>query len=140
MNSRNKKFFSYYKPYLGLFFADMACALVVSGTSLLLPLCANYITKNILQSGAPQALGQIYGMGAIMLALLLVHTLCNRFIDYQGHMMGSLMESDMRRELFEHYQKLSFGFFDEQKTGQLMTRLTNDLFNMSELFHHGPED
>ena len=140
MNSRNKKLFSYYKPYLGLFFADMACALVVSGTSLLFPLCANYITKNILQSSAPNALGQIYGIGAIMLALLLVHTLCNRFIDYQGHMMGSLMESDMRRELFEHYQKLSFGFYDEQKTGQLMTRLTNDSFNMSELFHHGPED
>ncbi len=75
-----------------------------------------------------------------MLVLLLVHTLCNMFVDYQGHMMGAKMESDMRRELFDHYQKLSFRFYDDQKTGQLMTRLTNDSFNMSELFHHGPED
>jgi len=140
MNSRNKKFLSYYKPYLRLFFADMACAFVVSGTALLLPLCANYITKHILENGAPNALRQIYGMGGVMLALLLVHTLCNMFVDYQGHVMGALMESDMRRELFDHYQKLSFRFYDEQKTGQLMTRLTNDSFNMSELFHHGPED
>jgi len=140
MNSRSKKFLSYYKPYMKLFLADMACAFVVSGTALLLPLCANYITKSILESGAPNALSQIYGMGALMLALLLVHTLCNMFVDYQGHVMGARMESDMRRELFDHYQKLSFGFYDEQKTGQLMTRLTNDSFNMSELFHHGPED
>ena len=140
MNSRVKKFLSYYKPYLGLFFADMACAFVVSGTALLLPLCANYITKNILQNHAPNALGQIYGMGAVMLVLLLVHTLCNMFVDYQGHMMGAMMERDMRSELFEHLQKLSFGFYDEQRTGQLMTRITNDSFDMSELFHHGPED
>jgi ATP-binding cassette subfamily B protein len=101
---------------------------------------ANYITKSILERNAPNALSQIYGMCVLMLALLLVHTLCNMFVDYQGHVMGALMESDMRRELFDHYQKLSFGFYDEQKTGQLMTRLTNDSFNMSELYHHGPED
>ncbi len=140
MNSRTRKFLSYYKPYRKLFLADMACAFVVSGTALLLPLCANFITKHILESNTPNALGQIYGMGMVMLALLIVHTLCNMFVDYQGHVMGALMESDMRRELFDHYQKLSFGFYDEQKTGQLMTRLTNDSFNMSELYHHGPED
>ena len=118
----------------------MACALIVSGTALTLPLCANYITKHILASHPQDALRHIYGIGAVMLLLLLVHVLSNMFVDYQGHMMGALMERDMRRELFEHYQKLSFGFYDEQKTGQLMTRLTNDSFNMSELFHHGPED
>ena len=140
MNSRSRKFLSYYKPYLRLFVADMACAFVVSGSALLLPLCANYITKSILENNAPNPLSRIYGIGALMLALLLVHTLCNMFVDYQGHVMGARMESDMRRELFDHYQKLSFGFYDEQKTGQLMTRLTNDSFNLSELFHHGPED
>jgi len=140
MNSRNRKFLSYYKPYLRLFLADMVCALIASGTALLFPLCANYITKNILESNVPDALNQIYGVGAVMLALLLVHTLSNVFVDYQGHMMGALMERDMRSELFEHLQKLSFAFYDEQKTGQLMTRLTNDSFDMSELFHHGPED
>ena len=145
MNSRTKKFLSYYKPYRRLFFADMACAFIVSATTLLLPLCANYITKNVLadnvfEPNAPNALNQIYGMGAVMLALIVVHTACNMFVDYQGHLMGALMERDMRSELFEHYQKLSFGFYDEQKTGQLMTRITNDSFDLSELYHHGPED
>lgn len=79
-------------------------------------------------------------VGALLLALVAVHTLCNFFVDYRGHMMGALMESDMREELFDHYHKLSFGFYDEQKTGQLMTRLTNDIFMLAELYHHGPED
>ena len=138
--SRGKKFLSYYKPYLGLFFADMACALIVSTTTLLLPLCARYITKNILEGNTPQDLNHIYLMGALMVALVGIQLLCTMFIDFQGHMMGARMESDMRSELFEHYQKLSFRFYDEQRTGQLMTRLTNDTFAMSELYHHGPED
>jgi len=140
MNSRTRKFLSYYKPYLKLFYADIACALVVSVTALLLPLCANYITKSLLNGSVPITLHQIYGMGAVMLVLLIIHVVCNMFVDYQGHMMGARMERDMRSELFDHYQKLSFGFYDEQKTGQLMTRITNDSFDMSELFHHGPED
>ena len=115
-----------------LFSADMACAFILSATTLLLPLCASYITKNILQSHSPNMLNQIYAMGAAMLGLVVIHTLCNTFVDYQGHMMGTLMESDMRLELFEHYQKLSFGFYDEQRTGQLMTRITTDLMALSE--------
>jgi len=140
LNSRSKKFFSYYKPYLGLFLADMVCAVIVSAITLILPLCVRYITKNILEANMPDMLSQIYTMGAVMLALVIVHTLCNMFVAYQGHMMGAMMESDMRHELFDHYQKLSFRFYDDQKTGQLMTRLTNDSFAMSELYHHGPED
>ncbi len=140
VSSRSKKFLSYYKPYLRLFFADLICAFIVSAITLILPLCISYITKNILIGNAPNALNQIYAVGAIMLALVVVYTVCNTFVDYQGHMMGALMESDMRSELFDHYQKLSFGFYDEQKTGQLMTRLTNDSFALSELYHHGPED
>ena len=138
--SRGKKFLSYYKPYLGLFFADIACALIVSAITLILPLCARYITKNILEGNMPHALNQIYLMGILMLALVGVQTLCTMFIDFQGHMMGARMESDMRSELFEHYQKLSFSFYDEQRTGQLMTRITNDTFALAELYHHGPED
>jgi ATP-binding cassette subfamily B protein len=140
MNSRSKKFLSYYKPYLGLFFADMACAFIVSAITLILPLCARYITKNVLEANTPNALEQIYIMGAVMLVLVIVHTVCNMFVDYRGHMMGALMESDMRRELFEHYQKLSFSFYDEQRTGQLMSRITHDLLSLSEFYHHGPED
>ena len=140
MDSRSKKFLSYYKPYLGWLSADLACAFILSAVTVILPLCVRYITKNILEGNAPDAMMQIFLMALVMLGLLLIYTLCNLFVDYQGHMMGAMMESDMRKELFEHYQKLSFGFYDEQKTGQLMTRLTNDVFWLSELYHHGPED
>lgn len=140
MNSRTRKFLSYYKPYKGLLLADMASAFVVSAVSLLFPLVINYITKNILESGSPNVINDIYTMGAVLLGLVVLHTVCNIFVDYRGHMMGAKMESDMRTELFDHYQKLSFGFYDEHKTGQLMTRLTNDIFWLSELYHHGPED
>lgn len=140
MNSRHKKFLSYYKPYLGLFFADLLCAFIVSAVTLAIPLCIRYITKELLESGVPDAANEIYLMGLVMLALVLIYVACNMFVDYRGHMMGALMESDMRRELFEHYQKLSFSFYDGQKVGQLMTRLTNDSFALAELYHHGPED
>lgn len=140
LNARSKKFLSYYTPYLGLFWTDLACALIVSATTLLLPLCTSYITKQVLAGRAPDALSQIYTMGAVMLGLVAIHTVCNMFVDYQGHTMGARMERDMRGELFEHYQKLSFRFYDEQRTGQLMTRITNDVFWLAELYHHGPED
>lgn len=140
MNPRIKKFLSYYKPYLGLFWADIACAIIASAAVLAIPLCIRYITKNLVTSDTPNALSQIYVMGGVMLALVAVYTACHAFIDYQGHVMGARMEGDMRNELFEHYQKLPFHFYDEQRTGQLMTRITNDTFDLAELFHHGPED
>ena len=140
MNSRTKKFFSYYKPYPGLFFTVMLCALIVAGITLILPLCARYITKNILEANAPDALNQILQVGVLMLLLIVIHTACNYYVAYRGHTMGAMMESDLRSELFDHYQKLPFRFYDEQRTGQLMSRITNDLFLLSELYHHGPED
>lgn len=140
VSPRGKKFLSYYKPYRKLFWADMGCAFMVSATTLLIPLCANHITKNVLAGQSSNTLSQIYGVGAVMLLLIIIHTVSNMFVSYQGHMMGAMMERDMRRELFDHYQKLSFGFYDEQKVGQLMTRITNDSFDLAELFHHGPED
>ena len=140
MNSRTKKFFSYYKPYLGLFLSVMLCAFLVAGITLLLPLCIRYITKTILEGQQSNALTEIYKVGILMLVLVLAHTICNYFVDYRGHAMGAMMESDMRSELFDHYQKLSLRFYDEQRTGQLMSRITNDLLSLAELFHHGPED
>lgn len=140
MNPRGKKFFSYYRPYWRWLVADLVCALLVSAAMLALPLCARYITKELLDGPLPDALSRIYWVGAAMLALVAIHALCNSFVDYQGHLMGAMMESDLRNELFEHYQKLSFRFYDEQKTGQLMARITNDSFALSELYHHGPED
>src|SRR5579885_2006668 len=98
------------------------------------------IVRAIRYRESPDTLNHIYLMGALMLALVGVYTLCTMFIDFQGHMMGARMESDMRRELFEHYQKLSFRFYDDQRTGQLMTRITTDTLALAELYHHGPED
>ena len=119
---------------------DLVCAFIISAITLVLPLCVRYITQNLLDAGAANQLRDIALMAAIMLALVLAHTLCNLFVDYRGHMMGAMMESDMRRELFAHLQKLSFSFYDDQKTGTLMSRITNDLWALSELYHHGPED
>ena len=138
--TRARKFFSYYRPYIGLLSADMACAVIASAAMLTIPLCVRYITANLLQVGSTDALHQIYLMGGIMLGLIAIYAACHTFIDYQGHVMGALMERDMRSELFEHYQKLSFKFYDEHKTGQLMTRISHDTFDLAELYHHGPED
>ena len=140
MSSRTKKFFSYYKPYLGLFLSVMFCAFLVAGITLLFPLLTRYITKTVLEGGVPNALGEIYRVGALMVLLIAIHTVCNSYVDYRGHAMGAMMESDMRGELFDHYQKLSFRFYDDQRTGQLMSRLSNDLLSLAEFYHHAPED
>ncbi|HET9914445.1 MAG TPA: ABC transporter ATP-binding protein [Anaerolineales bacterium] len=140
MSSRTKKFFSYYKPYSGLFFSVMICAFIVAGITLLFPLLTRYITKTVLESGMSNALSEIYRIGAWMLLLIFIHTVCNFYVDYRGHAMGAMMESDMRSELFDHYQKLSFRFYDDRRTGQLMSRLTNDLLSLAEFYHHAPED
>lgn len=140
MNSRIKKFISYYRPYKGLFAADMACAFILSAITLVLPLGVRYITSELLDGAHSDSLSQIYEIGAGMLVLVILHIACEVFVDYKGHMMGAMMEGDMRSELFEHLQKLSFRFYDEQKTGQLMTRTTNDILSLAELYHHGPED
>lgn len=141
MSSRGRKFLSFYKPYLGLFFADMFCAILVAVITLVNPLIVRYITSDLLQKyNINQITGSILKLGILMLGLALIQSLCNYFITYKGHMMGAKMEYDMRSEIFEHYQKLSFNFFDNEKTGQLMSRITNDLFDITELCHHGPED
>ncbi|MFK7802457.1 MAG: ABC transporter ATP-binding protein, partial [Anaerolineae bacterium] len=140
LTPRNKKFLSYYRPYTGRLTVNLACALFSSVAVLLIPLCARYITKTILADVTPQSTSQIYMMGAVMLVLVAVYIAGISVVDYLGHFMGAMMERDMREELFAHLQKLSFSFYDSQKTGQLMSRLTNDSFHMSELYHHGPED
>lgn len=134
-----KKFISYYKPYIPLFLADMFCASVAAGVTLVFPMVTRYITGTILQK-EPIEFSMIYKLGIFLIVLVIVEYFCNYFIAYQGHVMGAKMERDLRSELFAHYQKLSFSFYDDQKTGQLMSRLTNDLFSLTELYHHGPED
>jgi len=139
--ARFAKFFSYYRPHIPLLLADLGCAVIVSTTALFLPLCANHVTKQLVTLGeGPGALGQIYAMGGVMLALLAAQALSTLFVDYQGHVMGAKMESALRKELFEHCQVLSFSFHDRQRVGQLMSRIANDLLDLGELYHHGPED
>ncbi|GLQ54827.1 ABC transporter ATP-binding protein [Devosia nitrariae] len=139
--ARARKFLSYYRPHLPLLLADLACALLIAATAVALPVCANYVTKRLLSlPDAPDAIGQIYAMGGIMLAILAVQVLAIFFVDYQGHVMGARIEGAVRKELFEHCQKLSFSFYDRQRVGQLMSRITNDSLWLGELFHHGPED
>ncbi|MGM0921399.1 MAG: ABC transporter ATP-binding protein [Bacillota bacterium] len=135
-----KKFFSYYKPYLTLFFSVLACAFIVSAVTLTFPLLVRYITKDVLEGDLSIALSKVYWIGGLMLLLAIVQNIGNYFVDYKGHEIGARMERDLRSELFTHMQKLSFSFYDKEKTGQLMSRITNDLLLLSELYHHGPED
>ena len=134
-----KKFFSYYIPYKKVFCADMFFAFLGAAVTLVNPLLIRYITSDVIYRG-DQALKIILIISLIMVSLVLVECYSNYFIAYYGHVMGAKMEYDMRNEIFEHFQKLSFKFYDNQKTGQLMSRITNDLFDITELFHHGPED
>jgi ATP-binding cassette subfamily B protein len=135
------KFLSYYRPHLPLLAGDILCAVLVAATALALPLCARYVTQDLVQlPEVPEAIGRIYAMGWIMLAVLAVQVLAIFFVDYQGHMMGAKIEAHLRKQLFDHCQKLSFRFYDGQRVGQLMSRITNDSLWIGELFHHGPED
>jgi ATP-binding cassette subfamily B protein len=138
--ARLAKFLSYYRPHLGLLAADLACAVLVAATALAVPMLANFVVKRLTAGHAPGLMTQIWLVGGAMLVLLAVQAVANLFVDYQGHVMGAKMESSMRQELFEHYQSLPFGFYDGQRVGQLMSRLSNDLFSLAELYHHGPED
>lgn len=140
MKNKWKKFFSYYKPYKKLFAADMFFACLGAAVTLVLPLIIRYITNDVIFREPGEALHMILILAGIMVAMILLECYCNFFIAYYGHMMGARMEYNMRNEIFSHYQKLSFSFYDNQKVGQLMSRVTNDLFEISELFHHGPED
>lgn len=134
-----RKLISYYKPYMGTLLLDMFFAIVASAISLIIPLVVRYITSDVvyMEEGAKE---RIIYLGIVLVGLVVVQFLANFYITDIGHVMGSKMEYNMRAEIFSHYQKLSFSFFDDQKVGQLMSRITNDLFEISELLHHGPEN
>lgn len=140
MWSNIKKLIPYYKPYIGLFIADMFFAMLSAAIALVLPLLIRYITTTVIYLPAQEAIQKVLIIVGILAVLVLIDTYCVYFITYYGHMMGAKIEYNMRTEIFGHYQKLSFSFFDNQKVGQLMSRITNDLFDITELLHHGPED
>lgn len=135
-----KRFITYYKPYKGLFFMDMLCSLTASGIDLVFPLLVKYLLDEGLSESIEMAFGTIMRIGALMLALHILKYFCQYFITAWGHIMGARMEYDMRNDIFNHLQKLSFSYYDNNKTGQLMSRIVNDLFDISELAHHGPEE
>ena len=138
MKTNLKKLLSFYKPYKGLFAADLACSLLAAAIGLILPLGAGYITDNVL-TGSPAA-EKIFQAGGILLVLVLIQALCSYFMDYQGHAIGARMERDMRSMLFRHCERLSFSYYDDHPVGDLMSRLTNDSLSLAEFFHHVPED
>ena len=135
-----KKFISYYRPYVKAFLADMFFACLGAVITLIIPLIIRYITNTVIYFETAQAMSRILQLAALMVGMVLLECYCNYYIAHAGHMMGARMERDMRHEIFGHYQKLSFAYYDDQKVGQMMSRVTNDLFEISELFHHGPED
>ena len=140
MKENLKKMASYYRPYMGTFLLDMFFAFLASLISLVIPLVVRYITTNVRTWDTATAEKQIFILGGVLIVLVLVQFGSNYFVTNIGHVMGAKMEYNMRAEIFDHYQKLSFSFFDDQKVGQLMSRITSDLFDITELLHHGPEN
>ena len=140
MKQNLKKMISYYKPYMGTFYLDMFFALLASLISLVIPLVVRYVTTDVVKMEIHKAVRMIVIICIILAVLALIQFASNYFITNIGHVMGAKMEYDMRAEIFAHYQKLSFSFFDDQKVGQLMSRITSDLFEITELLHHGPEN
>ncbi|MCC8066166.1 MAG: ABC transporter ATP-binding protein, partial [Clostridiales bacterium] len=140
MEHKWKRLLGYYKPYRGLFFSDMFFAVLGAAVTLAIPLIVRYITYHVIQLPSNEALPIITKLGIVMLVMVAVECFCNFYIAYYGHIMGAKIEHDLRAEIFGHYQKLSFTFYDNQQTGQLLSRITSDLFDIAELLHHGPED
>ncbi len=140
MNQNLKKMFGYYKPYKGIFFADMFFAMLSAAVALVIPLVVRYVTTTLIYMEPEQILNKIIYIAIFLFALLAIDCYSRFFIGNYGHVMGAKMEYDMRAEIFDHMQKLSFTFYDDAKVGQLMSRITSDLFEITELLHHGPEN
>lgn len=140
MSKNLRKMISYYKPYLGVFWADMFFATLSAAIALALPLVIRYVTSTLIYMGSAEILHQIKYIAIVLFILVVIDCYSKFFISNYGHVMGAKIEYDMRAEIFAHFQKLSFSFYDNQKVGQLMSRITTDLFDITELMHHGPEN
>ncbi|PNT94193.1 ABC transporter ATP-binding protein [Clostridium thermosuccinogenes] len=135
-----KKFMRYYKPYRGIFFLDMFCALVLSLIDLAFPQILNILTDEVFTDTTGNITRVVVYVGAGLLVMYAVRYVCEYYITSWGHAMGARMESDMRQDLFDHYQRLSFSYYDRNNTGEMMSKLISDLFDIAELAHHGPEN
>ena len=135
-----KKFIHYYGPYKAVFFIDLICAAVISLVDLAYPQILRTMTKTLFTQDKDMILHVLPVIAASLFVMYIVQSLCKYYVTYQGHMMGAKMERDMRRELFDHYQELSFSYYSRNNSGQMMSKLVSDLFDISEFAHHGPEN
>ena len=140
MKKNLKMMLEYYKPYMGIFWTDMFFATVSACIALSIPLVVRYVTSTLIYLEPDVILKQIVVIAAILIGLVIIDCFSKFYIGNYGHVMGAKIEYDMRAEVFAHMQKLSFSFYDNQKVGQLMSRITTDLFDITELLHHGPEN
>ena len=135
-----KKFISYYRPYRAVFYFDLFCAAVISVVDLAYPQLLRSLTKTLFTGNKSAILGALPWLFLILLIMYTIQSLCKYYVTCQGHIMGAKMERDMRKQLFEHYEKLSFSYYSQNNSGQMMSKLVSDLFDISEFAHHGPEN
>ena len=135
-----KKFIHYYGPYKAVFFIDLICAAVISLVDLAYPQILRTMTKTLFTQDKSIILHALPVIAVSLFVMYIVQSLCKYYVTCQGHMMGAKMERDMRRELFDHYQELSFSYYSRNNSGQMMSKLVSDLFDISEFAHHGPEN
>lgn len=135
-----KKFIQYYAPYKGVFFLDLICAAVISLADLAFPQILRTLTKTLFTESSDVILRALIPITLVLLVMYVIQAGCKYYVSYQGHMMGAHMERDMRQQLFDHYEKLSFSYYDQNNSGQMMSKLVSDLFDISEFAHHGPEN
>lgn len=135
-----KKFIQYYAPYKGVFFLDLICAAVISLADLAFPQILRTLTKTLFAESSDAILRALIPITLVLLVMYVIQAGCKYYVSYQGHMMGAHMERDMRQQLFDHYERLSFSYYDQNNSGQMMSKLVSDLFDISEFAHHGPEN
>ena len=135
-----KKFIQYYAPYKKVFFLDLICAAVISLVDLAFPQILRTLTKTLFTESSDVILRALIPITLVLLIMYMIQTGCKYYVSYQGHMMGAYMERDMRQQLFDHYERLSFSYYDQNNSGQMMSKLVSDLFDISEFAHHGPEN
>ncbi len=135
-----KKFIKYYKPYKTVFFIDLLCATIISAIDLAFPQLLRTLTKTLFAGAPGKIISALIPITIGLLVAYIIQTACRYYVTYAGHMMGARMERDMRNELFDQYEKLSFSYYDQNNSGQMMSKLVSDLFDISELAHHGPEN
>ena len=135
-----KKFIQYYAPYKGAFFLDLICAAVISLADLAFPQILRTLTKTLFTESSDAILRALIPITLVLLVMYVIQAGCKYYVSYQGHMMGAHMERDMRQQLFDHYESLSFSYYDQNNSGQMMSKLVSDLFDISEFAHHGPEN